>query len=74
MINDRLLPVSGREMVKAFSKIGFSVVRQNGSHIVMAREEEILVIPDHDVVAKGTERDLIKDAGISVGEFNRLVK
>jgi hypothetical protein len=39
----------------------------------MARGEEILVIPDHDVVAKGTERDLIRDAGISVNEFNRLL-
>jgi len=39
----------------------------------MARGEEILVIPDHDMVAKGTERDLIRDAGISVTEFNRLL-
>ncbi len=73
MNGDRLLPVSGREMVKVFSRIGFSVIRQRGSHIVMSRGEEILVIPDHDVVAKGTERDLIRDAGISVTEFNRLL-
>jgi len=73
MNGDRLLSVSGREMVKVFSRIGFSIVRQRGSHIVMSRGEEILVIPDHDVVAKGTERDLIRDAGISVTEFNRLL-
>jgi len=72
MRGDRLLPVSGREMVKVFSRIGFSVFRQRGSHIVMTRGEEILVIPDHDVVAKGTERDLIRDAGLSVSEFNRM--
>ena len=39
----------------------------------MSRGEEILVIPDHDVVAKGTERDLIRDVGISVTEFYRLL-
>jgi len=73
MTSERLLPVSGREMVKVFSRIGFSVIRQRGSHIVMSRGEEILVIPDHDVVANGTERDLIRDAGISVTEFNLLL-
>jgi predicted RNA binding protein YcfA (HicA-like mRNA interferase family) len=73
MKGDRLLPVSGRELVRVFSRIGFAVVRQRGSHIVMARGEEILVVPDHDVVAKGTERDLIRDAGISVSEFNQFL-
>ena len=73
MSGDRLLAVSGRVMVKVFSRIGFSVLRQRGSHIVITRGEEIPVIPDHDVVAKGTERDLIRDAGLSVSEFNRML-
>jgi predicted RNA binding protein YcfA (HicA-like mRNA interferase family) len=70
----RLLPVSGKQMVKVFRKIGFQVERQRGSHIVMSKEDTILVIPNHDTVAKGTERELIKDAGLTVEEFNDLLK
>jgi predicted RNA binding protein YcfA (HicA-like mRNA interferase family) len=74
MIGNRLLPVSGKQMVKVFRKIGFQVDRQRGSHIVMSRDDIILVIPNHKTVAKGTERELIKDAGLTIGEFNRLLK
>lgn len=40
----------------------------------MTRGDEFLVIPDHNPIAKGTERDLIKDAGLTVEEFNKLLK
>jgi predicted RNA binding protein YcfA (HicA-like mRNA interferase family) len=60
-------------MVKVFRKIGFQVERQRGSHIVMSKGEIILVIPNHNTVAKGTERELIKDAGLTVEEFNDLL-
>ncbi len=74
MTEKRLLPVSGKQMVKVFRKIGFQVDRQRGSHIVMSKEDTILVIPNHETVAKGTERELIKDAGLTVGEFNKILK
>ncbi len=74
MTEKRLLPVSGRQMVKVFSKLGYQIDRQTGSHIVMSNDDDILVIPNHDPVSKGTERELIKDAGLTVEEFNRLLK
>ena len=74
MTEKRLLPVSGKQMVKVFRKIGFQVDRQRGSHIVKSKGNVILVIPNHETVAKGTERDLIKDAGLTVEEFNKLLK
>jgi len=73
MTNKRLLPVSAKDMVKVFSKIGYHIERQKGSHIVMSRDEDILVIPNHNPVSKGTERELIKDAGLTVEEFNDLL-
>ncbi len=73
MNGKRLLPVSAKQMVKVFKKIGFQIDRQTGSHIVMSKEDIILVIPYHSTVAKGTERELIKDAGLTVEEFNRLL-
>ena len=73
MTADRLLSVSGEQMVAVFRKLGFGVARQRGSHIVLSRGEDILVVPNHDPVAKGTARALIRDAGITVAEFNRLL-
>jgi len=34
----------------------------------------VLVILDHKTVAKGAERALIKDTGLTIDEFNRLLK
>ena len=66
MTEKRLLPVSGRQMVKVFSKMGYQIDRQTGSHIVMSNDDDdIIVIPNHDPVSKGTERELIKDAGLT---------
>jgi predicted RNA binding protein YcfA (HicA-like mRNA interferase family) len=70
------LPVlSGRKVVRAFEQLGWHVVRQRGSHIILVREGEnvTLSIPDHKEVAKGTLRSLIRAAGITVDEFSRLV-
>ena len=74
MNGKRLLPVSGKQMVKVFKKIGFQIDRQTGSHIVMSKEDIILVIPYHSTVAKGIKRELIKDAGLTAEEFNRFLK
>ena len=66
------LPVlSGRKVVRAFEGLGWQVVRQRGSHIVLVKDGEIatLSIPDHKEVAKGTLRSLIRTAGITVEEF-----
>ena len=66
------LPVlSGRKAVRAFEKLGWQVVRQRGSHIIMVREGETatLSIPDHKEVGRGTLRSLIRSAGITVQEF-----
>ena len=66
------LPVlSGRKTVRAFEKLGWQVVRQLGSHIIMVKEGEIttLSVPDHKEVAKGTLRSLIRSEGITVDEF-----
>ncbi|MHB8523372.1 MAG: type II toxin-antitoxin system HicA family toxin [Limisphaerales bacterium] len=70
------LPVlRGRKTVRAFERLGWQVARQRGSHIIMVKEGEnvTLSIPDHQEVAKGTLRSLIRNAGITVDEFTRLL-
>jgi predicted RNA binding protein YcfA (HicA-like mRNA interferase family) len=60
-----------KEVTYAFEKLGWEVVRQKGSHIIMTKTGQIatLSIPKHDLVARGTLRDLIKRSGESLDEF-----
>ena len=66
------LPIlKGRDVVRVFESLGWQVARQNGSHIIMIKEGEIvtLSIPDHREVARGTLRNLIRMAGLTITEF-----
>jgi len=66
------LPIlKGRDVVRVLESLGWQVARQNGSHIIMIKEGEIvtLSIPDHREVARGTLRNLIRMAGLTIAEF-----
>lgn len=66
------LPIlSGREVVRVFESLGWQVARQSGSHIIMVKDWEIstLSVPDHNEVAKGTLRSLVRASGLTVAEF-----
>lgn len=68
--------VSGREVVKALGLIGYAVDRQRGSHIILCkgeRPDQRLTVPDHDEIAKGTLRSIIRQAGLTVEEFKALL-
>lgn len=67
--------ISGRECVKALGKAGFVFRRQEGSHIILRRNEPFgqLVVPDHKELDRGTLRAIIRQAGISVEEFTKLL-
>jgi len=69
--------VSGKDAVKIFSKIGYSLARQEGSHMILSNDRPgfpILVIPDHKELAPALLRAQIKRAGLSVDEFLKLKK
>lgn len=68
--------VSGRQAVAVLTKVGYEKDRQKGSHIVLRQTvhpHRRLVVPDHKEVAKGTLRAIIKQAGLTVDEFTRLL-
>jgi predicted RNA binding protein YcfA (HicA-like mRNA interferase family) len=68
--------VSGREVVKALRKVGYEQDRQRGSHIVLRQTVEPhrrVVVPDHKEVAKGTLRAIIKQVGLTLDEFKKLL-
>ena len=43
----RLPRVSGSEAVRALERLGFAVVRQRGSHIIMRRGASGCSVPNH---------------------------
>ncbi|MBC8184059.1 type II toxin-antitoxin system HicA family toxin [candidate division KSB1 bacterium] len=65
----KLPRISGKKAVKVFEKLGFKIVRQKGSHIVMRKEHRGCVIPLHKSLAIGTLKNAIKQAGLNNEEF-----
>jgi predicted RNA binding protein YcfA (HicA-like mRNA interferase family) len=51
--------LSGKELVKILSKIGFVFQRQHGSHMVLRRESPFarVVVPNHRSLRAGTPSD-----------------
>ena len=71
----RLPRLSGRECVQALQGAGFSVKRQHGSHVILRRDDPYaqVVVPDHAELDRGTLRGIIRQSGLSVAEFLRLL-
>ncbi len=71
----RLPRVSGRDCLKALGKLSYYLKRQEGSHMILRRDNPFaqVVVPDHRELDRGTLRAIIKQAGLSVDEFVRLL-
>ncbi|MEH2261136.1 type II toxin-antitoxin system HicA family toxin [Nostoc sp.] len=71
----KLPSISGKDCVKALEKVGFYEKRRESSHIILRRDEPFaqVVVPDHQELAKGTLRAIIRDADLSVEEFIALL-
>ena len=71
----KLPVVSGRELLRALEKLGFSLDRQKGSHLILYRAEPptTLFVPDHRQLDRGTLRALLRQAGVSPNELRELL-
>lgn len=71
----KLPAISGRACVKALERVGFTVKRQHGSHIILRRNNPFaqVVVPDHKELDRGTLRTVLKHAGLSVEDFSSLL-
>ena len=64
--------INHQRAVKAFEKAGFEIARQR-KHITMTNGERIITIPGSNPVNSFTMAGIIKDAGISIEEFKKLL-
>lgn len=58
--------------VRALERAGFRVARQ-GSHIVMTNGSRIVTIPRSNPVNAFTMGGIVRDAGLTVDEFRKLL-
>jgi predicted RNA binding protein YcfA (HicA-like mRNA interferase family) len=70
----KLSVVSGSEVIRALQRLGFMVIRQRGSHVILRRGSQGCVVPDHREVKTGTLAGLLKQAGVSADEFIHALK
>jgi len=71
----KLQAAKAQEVIRALEKFGFEQIRQSGSHAVFRHPDgRWSTVPIHKGkgVAKGTLYKILKDAKITIKEFNAL--
>ncbi|MEM3004523.1 MAG: type II toxin-antitoxin system HicA family toxin [Candidatus Bathyarchaeia archaeon] len=70
-------PTPAKKVVKTLSKIGFEVVRQRGSHLILRHPDgRVTVVPIHagEDIGRGLLSKIIKDTKISRDQFLKLLE
>jgi predicted RNA binding protein YcfA (HicA-like mRNA interferase family) len=70
----RLPRISGAEAIRALERLGFTRIRQSGSHVVMRRESRGCVVPLHDELKVGTLAGLLRQADVSHDAFIQALR
>lgn len=69
--------ISGKDLCKILEKIGYIKDHQTGSHIILRNKQypfRRLTIQNHKEIAKGTLRAIIRQVGLSLNEFKKLLE
>lgn len=61
--------VSGAKTIRALEKLGFVVVRQRGSHVVLRGDQAGCVVPLHRELKRGTLVGILRQANVDPAEF-----
>jgi predicted RNA binding protein YcfA (HicA-like mRNA interferase family) len=72
----KLPVVSGWDLAKALAKIGYLHDHQRGSHLIFRHKSpphRRLTIPDHKEIAKGTLKNILREAGLTMEELLHLL-
>jgi len=64
--------VSHKRAINAFRSAGFWIARQ-GKHIAMTNGERVITIPRANPINAFTMAGIVKDAGLSIEEFKKLL-
>jgi predicted RNA binding protein YcfA (HicA-like mRNA interferase family) len=64
--------VNHLDAVRALEKAGFQIIRQ-GKHIVMGDGARQVTVPRHNPIKAFTMGGIVRDAGLTVEEFRKLL-
>ena len=72
------LPIlSGKDVVKILSRIGYQNIRIRGSHIVMVKQtkegKKTIPVPNHPEISKGTLKAIMSQAGLKRDDLMNLL-
>ena len=62
-----------KEVIGALSKAGFYFKSQKGSHVKYTDGKHIVIIPMHDIIARGTLRSILFQADLELDDFLSLL-
>jgi predicted RNA binding protein YcfA (HicA-like mRNA interferase family) len=69
----KLPGVNHQQAIRALEKAGFRVVRQGAKHAVMSGGTRFVTIPRHNPVNALTMAGIVRDAGLTIEEFKKLL-
>lgn len=71
----RLPTVSGKKAIRAFERDGWVVARRESTHVTMKKNRVrfLLTVPLHRELDRRLLRRLVRDSGLTVEEFGRLL-
>jgi len=68
----KLAGINHLQAVRALEKAGFRIIRQ-GKHVVMSDGQRFLTIPRANPVNAYTMGGIVKDAGLTIEDFRKLL-
>ena len=68
------MPFKYREIEKKLTKMGYSIVRQRGSHVIFSDGKNIFPVPNHGSkdISIGVEKQILKILDLTVNEFKNV--
>lgn len=68
------MPFKYKEIERRLLKMGYSIVRQKGSHVIFSDGKNTFPVPDHGSkdISPGVEKQVLKILGMSVDEFRSI--
>jgi len=68
----KLPGISHQQAIRAFQKEGYRIIRQ-GKHISMSNDARIIIIPRANPINEFTMAGIVKDAGLTIDAFKKLL-
>ena len=62
-----------KEIISALQRLNYRFISQKGSHMKYSDGVHIVIIPNHDEVAKGTLKGILTQANLSIDDFLKIL-